>query len=326
MAEGFRLLQMDAFQERGRTPVHLYSDPPMQDPMGYLHREFTALKGTTFSRYPTYNKAPLQEREGAQGEPVMRVENVERDGRQLLVEVSYGKLGAHENLIDPSPQGSEVEIGKWVATNRLRVVVFFPRRGVNIPRLLVAGEVRGRSHVTEAVFALLNVESWRAHGVDSDRGPDAPWVRFRPAKIVDPSRIEEILKSEIVGLALTRKTLKHDGRIVTRGAHLTQSGLAPEHLAAAAHVVSRWIEGKSGRGDISAFVEMVDGDLEDIGFDDGKFVFNPDGRETTIGPANLDRFLTYPIEVDHVDFEVLRSAALERIAKLSELLGFPVDS
>lgn len=319
---GFRLHTIEAFDGHRRAKAIEFAEDEM---VGALEADLRPLEGLTFTRAPVYKPADALDDESVPVRtPVMRIDTVRREGSRLEVEVGYGRTGEHSFLL--GSDGSVRDLHGWAPARRYISVFYGARVGA---RGAMVSSVAGRTFAGELLMRRASVQA----ALRADQ-PDASgaWRRWVPRVMVDQHRIEEVAqKGDLEGIQLERRSFDAAGNLTRRPVTLTQSGVLKKHTPHVTELLKRWVSAAAGErtlsksAEVSALVELVDGDVGALGFTDGKLSFKENDKTQTIGPSTLDRILVYPVGSEPLDAPALRRHGSERIRPLSEVLGLAVD-
>lgn len=327
---GFRLYTVEATIARTRGRLE-FASKTWPDPLNDLHAQLQALEGRTFVRDATYVPKEPDE-EGSEHlparTPVLRVDSVRRRTSSVEAAVSYGRIGDYGFALSADGE-PDFPLRRHAASRPYRVIIHLPKAGTSGA---MVSEVVGRTHAGEMLLKRLSVENFRRAEQEAD---DTHWLRWLPNGIFDEGRIEEVLTTgAIEGLRLRRRAVNAAGVRTSQDLYLTQNGIPARHVSDARKMVAKWLRRhldiKSGKADgtrdtVSALVELVDGEVGDLGFTDGVLTFRDDGKVQSLGPSNLDKILTYPMSDETPTIEALRSASNVRLRPLMASLKVPID-
>ncbi len=321
---GFRLYKLEVAPGSKRSRIPLGGEHISDLMLKRLNTDLERLRGTVFVGAPkTGPDEPIPEKIAA-GTTVMRVDSVTQHGATFEIVVAYGRTGEHELAL--SAEGdADIVLERLAVSNRFRVHLYMPTEG-NVG--LMASEVIGRSHVSDVFLRRLTAENERAYYLE---GKKHPWLRWVHSKLFDASRIREIAAADYVtGISLKRSKRGADGERSTQGLTLQQNGIPASKRAKVAEILNRWVlkslKKYSGSvSEVDEMIDLVDGDVRDLGFDDGEIHFQEDGKQQSISPSNLEKIFTYPLQEGQIVGSAYRAEVERRIHQVVIDQEIPLD-
>ncbi|MHA7145483.1 hypothetical protein ACX80U_12270 [Arthrobacter sp. TmT3-37] len=233
--------------------------------------------------------------------PYLIVTDVTRERRRIDVIAAYGKENDYEDLHsrDGSPS---VQMKKKAATRKYQVTFHVPSVGTEA---IMVSITKGRSYLGETLLQRLNVQSQRgAVSFDGAGTPsETPWIRWRPAPMFDPGRIDTIINEGAShALTLTGRGRLPSGAQSSGTIKLTEQGIPVSRMSDLIQVIRSWWgrkkvgspEDRSKEGAQELGV-LVSADIDNFDYEDGEISFLENGKKQTITPNTIERLFIYPI-------------------------------
>lgn len=323
---GFRLFTIGARLGMRPRPLQ-FGDGLLNNPVQTLVEQIEPLRGQVFARDATYAPVvqqpdpatPLPART-----PVLRIDGLWVRGTTVRVDVSYGRIGDYSFAMNT--QGSQdLSLDGHAAARRYTNFIHLPTHGEQA--ILVSGTT-GRTHAGLAVLKRAAVQAYvRADPTGAD------WVRWTHGVLLDDSRIDEVAsQGRLEGLRLKRKGYNAAGDRTTRNLTLTQNGIREGDVPKVRSMIRGWVQRAAGDGqhassssEIQALVELVDGDVSGVGFNDGVISYSENGKTQVIGPSSLDKILVYPVDDVPPTADALLQVSSYRLRPLLQAIGAPID-
>lgn len=290
---GFRVYTFQAFKRKGQSAEDLgicgdahaaVIEKVLSDQVGVI------LKGK-----PDYNDLRGEVPAAMSGDPGIMVRRVEKIGRSVRLEVSYGAIGGHDDLLGLS---GATEISGDAAARRFRLDLYYPKSG---DRGILVTEVRSRS------APLGHVVSWlrrlEALEFPSDESDSAYYRSIRATQVADMDHLENLIKqassTKVRFTALTTSTAR--GRRQRKSGELVIDDVTASQAKALLAEVQRWVEGKK-QGALSRTAKALGLDIAKMkkaSLDFQRTTIRIEGEEpVSVTPDSVEDVFTYPLSHD----------------------------
>lgn len=230
--------------------------------------------------------------EGEVGDPRLRFTEVDVEGHHVFFKMNYGRVGQYKTAAAVDPD-EDTDIDEAAASNSYRSCLFLPKAGNK--GLLAVESISG---VTPAHL----IPRWLkrgSHEVAMGTEPAGQAYGLAATGVVDLERLRLMLTADNnARIHLEKKTISGSGRRQTKKLVLEEyirTDAERRGVLDYAQSVLGFGDDTAGNG-LAELVELVDGNVGDVGFDDGYIVFQSetDGSKK-IGPNHLDQVFVYQI-------------------------------
>lgn len=293
-AVGFKVYAFHAVKRKGRSPEDL-------GVAGGTHAAtvadvLEANREVLLSGRPDYFDLRGEVPDADEGDFELRINSVSRVGRSVHCEVSYGKVGGHDDLLQRD--GSATSIARDSAARRYRVDFYFPETG---SEGIIVAEVRGRTTPISDLLAWLR--RFEALLFPDDADPDEYWRSIRTSTIADVGHLMQLIqnaRSTTVQLTSVGPPTSR-GRRATRRGELEVVDITAAQAADLVAEVTNWVKGKK-KGAVARTASKVGIDLKKIkagGLDVNRTTIRLEGDQPlSVSPDNVDDVFTYPLTKD----------------------------
>lgn len=291
MSFGFRVYGFHTYKRKGRLPEDLSA--VSADHASTVAQLLEANRGKVFSGRPDYVDLRGDVPEASVGDYEIKIQSVEQVGLTVRCELSFGKIGGHDDLLRRDGQSTSI-VGDS-ATRRFRVDIYYPQSG---NEGIIVAEVRSRSTPVPDLLAWLR--RFEALEFADDSSNTEYWRSIRTSTIADVGHLLELIRN-------ARRTTVHFrsmGPPTARGRRPVKKGeleVTEVTTAQAADLVKEvvgWVEGKK-KGAVGRTAAKMGLDLTKIregGLDVNRTTIRLEGDQPlSVSPDNVEDVFTYPL-------------------------------
>lgn len=299
----FRLYQVSAYYATTRQPLPPEVQLGDETLMEYVLRGLQMLKSTVVREKASFmlDRNQFEDHRIEEGDPCFLVLDYKQQGKMIEVQASKGTYGELDKLIGAADMSAQ-SIRDKAATKDYTARIVFPE---DSNTCYVAAKVRGVSQVGTDIFLhishMFHKMASKVEGNEIKTVSD--WYNLKPTPIIDEKRLDSVFNSSKVNALILQKNLVDGTGTRSQGKlKYEMRELNPVVKQQAVETLKKWINRaqrhissnpQTGAEEVaSIFTKAQIVASED--WDDGKIVFEENGKQTTVSERDLGKLFTYP--------------------------------